>query len=102
MWSKNPMIDIEKYTRDLQLFIMFSGIPTTVAEIQKRILHAETLNMHGNRQYNEWFLSLLEEKNIELTQEILNIMTTAWNIFPHQSLGGMSPQEKTQQLYGYR
>lgn len=96
------MIDVEQYIRDLQCFIMFSGIPTTVDEIQERILHAETLSMHGNRHYNEWFISLLEGKNIELTQEILNIMTTAWNIFPHQSLGGMSPQEKARELYGDR
>jgi hypothetical protein len=97
-----PLIDPEIFQKDLQLFIMFSGIPTTVADIKKRIFHAETLNMHGNRDYNEWFISLLEGKNIELTQEILDIFTTAWNVFPHQTLGGLSPQEKTQQLYGYR
>ncbi len=99
---RNPLIDTTVFQKDLQLFIMFSGIPTTVADIQKRILYAETLNMHGNRDYNEWFISLLEGKNIELTQEILDIFTTAWNVFPHQRLGGLSPQQKAKELYGDR
>lgn len=96
------LIDPIAFQKDLQLFLMLSGLMTTVDDIKKRIFHAETLSMSGNRQYNEWFLSLLDAKNIEISQEILDIFTTAWNIFPHQSLGGMSPQEKARELYGER
>ena len=96
----SPKIDPISFEKDLQFFLILSKLPVTMEDIKKRIFHAETLSMTGNRQYNEWLFSLLAEKNIELTQAILDIFATAWNVFPHQSLGGMSPQEKVRELYG--
>lgn len=45
---------------------------------------------------------LLENTKSVPTQELLDLTSSVWNYFPHQSLDGESPVEKAKELYGER
>ena len=51
----------------------------------------------GNKEFN-YLVSLFVSKisDINRANEVAQIISDAWNTFPHKSLGGLSPQEVIQ------
>ena len=45
-------------------------------------------------------LSLFDNGKTALTQKLMDLISSAWNHFPHRSLGGKSPAEKAKDVYG--
>ncbi|OGZ60909.1 MAG: hypothetical protein A2919_00035 [Candidatus Spechtbacteria bacterium RIFCSPLOWO2_01_FULL_43_12] len=48
----------------------------------------------GNKEFND-LISMFVSRvpDINRANEIVQIVSEAWNTFPHKSLGGLSPQE---------
>lgn len=44
--------------------------------------------------------SMLSDSSAIPAQRIIDLVTDAWNHFPHKSLGDLSPAEKAQEVYG--
>lgn len=57
----------------------------------KEIIYNEK---EGNKEFN-YLVSVFVSKipDIERANEVAQIVSDAWNTFPHKSLGGLSPQE---------
>ncbi|MCX6809304.1 MAG: hypothetical protein NTZ65_00935 [Candidatus Berkelbacteria bacterium] len=45
-------------------------------------------------------VSLLGNNKNVIMQSLLDLASSAWNYFPHKSLGGKSPAEKAKEIYG--
>ena len=55
----------------------------------------------GNKEFN-YLISMFVSRtpDINKANEVAQIISEAWNTFPHKSLGGLSPQEVIQKSKG--
>lgn len=62
----------------------------TLEEVKGIILNGK----EGNKEFN-YLVSVFVSKipDIEKANEVAQVVSEAWNTFPHKSLGGLSPQE---------
>lgn len=77
----------------LQFFLLLSWLLVTVEKIKDHIYNAPSDTKEVTRYYFGYIFSLLEDHNIEPSQEIMDIFQNCWNTFPHKVLGGKSPSE---------
>lgn len=71
-----------------------NGFDFSFADIEKKILTAS-----GKNEFNEilaLFLKKLNSPDINKNNNLLQAVSDAWNYFPHQALGGLSPAEKAE------
>lgn len=83
---KNPLgTKIEELIQELDLQDEIS-----LQEVKEIILNEK----EGNKEFNH-LISIFVSKvpGINRANEIAQIISDAWNTFPHKSLGGLSPQE---------
>lgn len=72
--------------------------PACVDDILK-IIFKEKYNIKGN-DYLPKIINMLDNGKKVVNQELIDLAASAWNYFPHKSLGGKSPSEKAKELYG--
>lgn len=79
---------IEKLIKELQLESEIS-----LEEVKDIIRNEE----EGNKEF-QYLISIFVKKapNLERANEVAQIVSEAWNVLPHKSLGGLSPREVLQ------
>lgn len=62
----------------------------TLEDVKEIILNEK----EGNKEFN-YLISIFASKipDTERANEVAQVVSEAWNTFPHESLGGLSPQE---------
>ncbi|MDD5055358.1 MAG: hypothetical protein PHZ00_03765 [Candidatus Peribacteraceae bacterium] len=74
----------------------------TVEEVKRRIYESDGNPMEASNRFQKWWYNTFPKRkthaaDMEEMNELLQAFADAWNVFPHRSLDGKSPQEKMQE-----
>lgn len=70
----------------------------SVAEIKRRIYESDGADvMAANNRFNKWWLGCFRKTDKTDLEELLLAFQDAWNVFPHRTLSGKSPQQMVEE-----
>ncbi len=78
----------EQTIEKTKAFIEAHHLPITIKELQSIIYDAKSYSS----VFQQW-MTLCDTTWLELSQEMLDLITGCWNHFPHKDLWGKSPNE---------
>ncbi|MFH1348051.1 MAG: SEC-C metal-binding domain-containing protein [Patescibacteria group bacterium] len=93
--------EVEKKLEDVINKYGASG-KISVKEIKQKIFESDGDPMEATNRFKKWWFGAFPKRkinNLEIDemQSLMQIFTDAWNVFPHRSLGGKSPQDKVRE-----
>jgi hypothetical protein len=75
----------------------------SVSDVKRWIYEADDEDvMLASNKFQKKFMRPFSRVSEKDFQEVIDLAMHSWNVFPHKSLNGLSPQEKVQEVYGDR
>lgn len=86
----------EKIIARLTKYLEKNKIKSTVQDILKTVFQAK-----GKPGDDTWkIIYMLVGSLNNPSQKVIDLVSDIWNYFPHKALGGLSPAQKVQEIYG--